>query len=340
LLAQDAVLGYMPKAGGTFTGAVTCSSTLTVLAPTSAQHAATKAYVDAAVFAAGSVTADESTIHSAAGVFGLKSIAANTVLGSVAGGVPAALTGTQLATIVDAATTSLKGLLSAADKTKLDAITGTNTGDQTTVTGNAGTATALQNARTIAVSGAVTGTATSFNGTANITIPITALDVGAATTGTLAVARGGTGVTTKTGTGSVVLSSAPTLTDPVVGTQSAGDSSTKAASTAYVQGELAGYAPAKLTVQSSSSAITLANGDNNSIIFCTGTTLRTITAGNISAGVSVIIAVVGTAGRTFSCAGGVYTDGATATVTSVAIPAGARCTAIHKGAGVWLLTGV
>jgi hypothetical protein len=41
------------------------------------------------------------------------------------------------------------------------------------VTGNAGTATALQTARTIAISGAVTGTATSFNGGANIVIPAT-----------------------------------------------------------------------------------------------------------------------------------------------------------------------
>lgn len=42
--------------------------------------------------------------------------------------------------------------------------TGTNTGDQTTISGNAGTATALQNARTI--------NGVSFNGTANISIPI------------------------------------------------------------------------------------------------------------------------------------------------------------------------
>lgn len=41
-------------------------------------------------------------------------------------------------------------------------ISGTNTGDQTTVTGNAGTATALQTARTI--------NGVSFNGTANITV--------------------------------------------------------------------------------------------------------------------------------------------------------------------------
>jgi hypothetical protein len=42
--------------------------------------------------------------------------------------------------------------------------TGTNTGDQTTITGNAGTATALQTARSI--------NGTSFNGTADITTPI------------------------------------------------------------------------------------------------------------------------------------------------------------------------
>lgn len=73
-------------------------------------------------------------------------------------------------------------------------------------------ATKLTTARTIAISGAVTGTPTSFDGTANITISITALDVGLATAGTLAVARGGTGVTTSTGSGSNVLSNAPTVT--------------------------------------------------------------------------------------------------------------------------------
>jgi microcystin-dependent protein len=41
------------------------------------------------------------------------------------------------------------------------------------VTGNSATATTLQTARTIAISGDVTGTATSFNGSANISIPVT-----------------------------------------------------------------------------------------------------------------------------------------------------------------------
>lgn len=61
--------------------------------------------------------------------------------------------------------------------------------------GNSTTATTLQTARTIAISGGVTGTATSFNGGANIAIPVTAIDVSTANAGTLAVARGGTGAT-------------------------------------------------------------------------------------------------------------------------------------------------
>ncbi len=64
-------------------------------------------------------------------------------------------------------------------------------------------ATQLNTARTIAISGGATGTATSFNGTANITIPVTALDVSKANAGTLAVGRGGTGGTSLDGAGIV-----------------------------------------------------------------------------------------------------------------------------------------
>ena len=76
---------------------------------------------------------------------------------------------------------------------------------------NSNTAVKLANARTIALSGGATGTATSFNGGANITIPVTALDAtklsgtasisttgNAATATTLQTARTislGTGVT-------------------------------------------------------------------------------------------------------------------------------------------------
>ena len=56
-----------------------------------------------------------------------------------------------------------------ANKTALDLITGTNTGDQTTITGNAGSANKLATARTI--------NNVAFDGTANITIPVGTGDV-------------------------------------------------------------------------------------------------------------------------------------------------------------------
>jgi hypothetical protein len=65
-------------------------------------------------------------------------------------------------------------------------ITGTLTGG---ISGNAATATALATERTIGTSGAATGTATSFDGTANITIPITAIDATLISNGTLPAAR-------------------------------------------------------------------------------------------------------------------------------------------------------
>lgn len=50
----------------------------------------------------------------------------------------------------------------------------------------------------------------------------TGLPIVAGTTGTLSVARGGTGVTTSTGSGNVVLSTSPTLVTPALGTPSSG----------------------------------------------------------------------------------------------------------------------
>jgi len=70
---------------------------------------------------------------------------------------------------------------------------------------------------------ALTGTQTSAyylrsNGTNSVLAALAAADV----TGTLAVANGGTGVATSTGTGSVVLSTSPTLVTPLLGTPTSG----------------------------------------------------------------------------------------------------------------------
>jgi len=70
---------------------------------------------------------------------------------------------------------------------------------------------------------ALTGAQTSAyylrsNGTNSVLAALAAADV----TGTLAVANGGTGVTASTGTGSVVLSTSPTLVTPLLGTPTSG----------------------------------------------------------------------------------------------------------------------
>ena len=67
---------------------------------------------------------------------------------------------------------------------------------QTTVSGNAGSATKLATARTIGITGVVTGTATSFDGTKNISIDATKLNIeDTGITGELPIAHGGTGRT-------------------------------------------------------------------------------------------------------------------------------------------------
>lgn len=81
------------------------------------------------------------------------------------------------------------GTLTGSLNTKNVSITG-NLSVTGSITGNASSATKLQTARTIAISGGATGTSTSFDGSANITIPVTALDVSKATAGTLSTARG------------------------------------------------------------------------------------------------------------------------------------------------------
>lgn len=101
-------------------------------------------------------------------------------------------------------TTSVNGFMSATDKTKLDGIIGTNTGDQTTITGNAGSATVLQTARTI--------NGVSFNGSANITI--NAVD----STARIASSEKGSvnGVATLDATGRIPSAQLPSYVDDVV----------------------------------------------------------------------------------------------------------------------------
>jgi hypothetical protein len=100
--------------------------------------------------------------------------------------------------------------------------------------------TALTGGVTASGSGSVTATVVT---NANLTGPITS--VGNATS-----------IASQTGTGTTfVMNTAPTMTNPVVGTQLSSDNSTKAASTAYVQTALAQLNPAAAVVAASTANV-------------------------------------------------------------------------------------
>lgn len=70
----------------------------------------------------------------------------------------------------------------------------------------------------------------------------------------------------ETGSGAVVFANAPTLINPVVGTQSAGDSTTKAASTAFVQNAVAAAVAGVASLGGQSGALTFDGGSMASTV--------------------------------------------------------------------------
>lgn len=117
---------------------------------------------------------------------------------------PIAHVGTGGTAHADVVAAGASGFMTGADKAKLNAITGTNTGDQTTITGNAGSATVLQTARTI--------NGVSFNGSANITI--NAVDSTARVASSLLGAANG--VATLDASGTIPSIQLPSFVDDVV----------------------------------------------------------------------------------------------------------------------------
>jgi hypothetical protein len=174
-------------------------------------------------------------------------------------------------------------------------LSGTNTGDQTTITGNAGTATALQTARNIQ--------GVSFNGTADIN-PINGTGFVKATGTTLSYDN----------TAYAPLASPALTGNPTAPTQTAADNSTKLATTAYVDN--AGTFKANLNspaLTGTPTAPTASAGTNNTQIATTayvdkfnltsGTYTPTFISGSNLAGYTITQAQYMRVGNTVTVSG-------------------------------------
>jgi hypothetical protein len=139
--------------------------------------------------------------------------------------------------------------------------------------------------------GAAAAGVTSFSaGTTGFT-PSTATTGNVTLGGTLVVANGGTGVTTSTGTGSVVLSNSPALVTPALGVPASGDFSSGSFTWPTFNQNTTG------TASNVTGLVAIANGGTNST--------ATATAGGSAYGTGTAFAftAAGTAGQVLTSAG-------------------------------------
>jgi len=172
----------------------------------------------------------------------------------------------------------------------------------------------------------ILGTPTSGN-LANCTFPIlnqNTTGTAANVTGTVAVANGGTGVTTSTGTGSVVLSTSPTLVTPVLGTPTSGNFSTGTFTWPTFNQNTTGTAAglsATLAVTSGGTGVTTSTGSGSNVLN-TSPTLVTPTLGVASAtSINKVALTAPATGSTLTIA-----DGKTLTANNSLTLAGADST--------------
>jgi hypothetical protein len=164
----------------------------------------------------------------------------------------------------------------------------------------------------------------------------TGLPIDGGTTGTLPVLRGGTGVTTSTGTGNTVLSTSPTLVTPVLGTPASGtlnnctsntetfgNSTTQLATTAFVQAALQALHPV-------GSIYTSTAATNPGTTFGFGTWVQ-FGAGRVLMGNGGSFGAGTTGGSNDAI---VVSHTHTATVTDAGHTHGTNATVLSSGAGV------
>lgn len=147
-------------------------------------------------------------------------------------------------------------------------------------------------------------------------------------TGTLAVARGGTGVTTSTGSGSNVLSTSPTLVTPILGTPTSGTltNCTGLPISSGVSGMGSGIATFLATPSSANlaSAVTDETG-SGALVFGTSPTITTASLSSPT--------VSGTSGNVYSSAYTPTLTNSTNVAASTAYSCGYR--RVHNSVTVW-----
>jgi uncharacterized protein (TIGR02145 family) len=154
-----------------------------------------------------------------------------------------------------------------AEKTKLAAITGTNTGDQTTITGNAGTATKLATARNI--------NGVAFDGSADITIAA-AVDAGTLTGTTLKSTVTGSSLTSVGTLGNL------TVTNPIAGSVTGNAATATTATTVTTNANLTG----PITSVGNATAIASKTGTGSTFVMSTSPTLISPALGTPASGIA------------------------------------------------------
>jgi|DEB19_MinimDraft_3_1074340.scaffolds.fasta_scaffold17659_3 hypothetical protein len=173
-----------------------------------------------------------------------------------------------------------------------------------------------------------------FDSNGNLKTVVGSVNLATQVTGTLPVANGGTGVTTSTGTGSVVLSTSPSLTTPVLGTPTSGN-----LSNCTVDGtNKVGYIGAPQSTNT-----TVAASDAGKHIYITGGSTATLTVNTnattpIDVGTTILVVNNNSGNLTISGAGVTFqlANGATGNRT---VATKGMATLLKVATDTWWVTG-